>query len=268
MLHEILDRVPPHEAGHAFRRGRSIAMFLSPHAGKRIVLRIDLRDFFPSIRSSRIQALFRTIGYPETVARVLTGLCTNCVPDDLFRGEMDAETQQQTRWLYRSPHLPQGAPTSPAVAHLCAYRLDCRLSRLARRVGVDYTRYADDLVFSGGQELSRSERRFRILVLAIVLDEGFAIRNRKTRVMRSGGRQQVAGVILNAHCNIPRYEYDRLKALLYNCIRYSPESQNRTGHPMFREQLRGRIVYLSMVNPSRARRLRQLFDRIRWKNGE
>jgi hypothetical protein len=147
LAREILNRIPAHDAVHSYRPGRSIATYLAPHAGKRLVLHLDLRCFFPSVRGSRVHALFRKAGYPAEVARLLTGLCTNTVPDDVW-GALPAEQRRREAGgvaaRLRVPHLPQGAPTSPALANLCAYRLDCRLAGLARSAEADYTRYADD----------------------------------------------------------------------------------------------------------------------------
>ena len=98
----ILDHVPPHSAAHGFRRGRSIKTFASPHAGKRVVLRIDFQDFFPSISLARIQALFRTVGYCESVADLLAGLCTNSTPMDVWENLIHSIGRQmcQACWLY------------------------------------------------------------------------------------------------------------------------------------------------------------------------
>lgn len=271
ILHEILDRIPPHDAAHAFRPGRSVATLVAPHVGRHIVVRVDLRHFFPSIRHARVHALFRTIGYPEAVATLLAGLCTNAAPDDVFAGQDDwlsLARREELRRIHRTPHLPQGAPTSPALANLCAWRLDCRLAALARTAGGEYTRYADDLIFSGGRELRRSVPRFLVLVAAIALDEHFAIRRRKTRVMPHGGRQQVAGVVVNARTNLARREFDRLKAMLHNCIHTGPTVQNRDQRDHFREHLRGRIAWVTQLNPSRGRRLQALFERIAWNDAE
>jgi hypothetical protein len=264
ILDDILAAVAPHEAAHAFRGGRSTVSCAGPHVGRRVVLRIDLRDFFPSVRSSRVQALFHTLGYPEAVARLLTGLCTNSVPRDVLETAGHTIDLRDFRSPFEVPHLPQGAPTSPALANLCAYRLDCRLAGLARRLGLNYTRYGDDLIFSGDRDFERGLARFRIFVCAIILDEGFSIRRRKTRVMRSGGRQEVTGVVVNRRVNLPRDEFDCLKAILHNCRRSGPQSQNRDGHDRFREHLLGRIAYVSMINAARGERLRTLFNQIQW----
>lgn len=263
----ILHAVPPHPAAHAFFPGRSLAGFLAPHVAREVVLHLDLRNFFPSVAASRIHAIFRTIGYPDPVARLLTGLCANSVPAAVLNDSAERvslERRRELELVYRQPHLPQGAPTSPALANLAAFRLDCRLAGLARKAGAAYTRYADDLVFSGGREFRRSLPQFRVFVCAVALDEGFSIRGRKTRVMPRGGRQRVAGVNLNGRLNTDRGDYEALKATLFNCVRSGPASQNRGGHPHFREHLEGRIAWVAAINPRRAAKLRALLERIDW----
>src|SRR5579884_1012430 len=119
ILEWILDKVPPHPAAHGFVAGRSIQSFVAPHIGKRVVLRMDLQDFFPSLIGARIDATFRTFGYPESVASLLGGMCTNVMPRDgwnQYADGIDATRLWEARSLYFRRHLPQGAPTSPALA--------------------------------------------------------------------------------------------------------------------------------------------------------
>ncbi len=267
ILHELLDNIPVHSACHAFVPRRSIATFLKPHVQQNVVLRIDLRDFFPSISKARIIKLFQTMGYEKRVALLLASFCTNTVPTDIFtelKNRLPFDQLRQHEYLYGDPHLPQGAPTSPALANLIAYRLDCRLHGLAQKMNVSYTRYADDLVFSGDHIFRRSLARFRLFLLAIVIDEGFNIRHRKTDIMPSGSKQIVAGVLLNEHLNIPRIKYDQLRATLHNASVHGPDSQNQNSHPDFRAHLLGRIGYMTMLNPHRAGKLHALFEKIDW----
>ncbi|HJT31553.1 MAG TPA: reverse transcriptase family protein [Pirellulales bacterium] len=267
LLDELISRMPPHEAAHGFRTGRSIRTFAAPHVGARVVLRLDLKDFFPAITRRRVLPVFLTAGYPEGVARPLAGLCTNASPADVweqFPGAGKPREQWASESLYAVPHLPQGAPTSPALANLCAFRLDCRLTALARVMGANYTRYADDLAFSGGDELRRAARRFQIQVMAIALEEGFRIHARKTRVMPQSSRQRLAGVIVNRHPNVCRSDFDRLKAILNNCARHGPQSQNREGHADFQAHLAGSIAHVAMLNSGRGDKLRRIFERILW----
>jgi hypothetical protein len=267
ILSGILDKIPPHPAAHGFIKGRSIQTFVAPHVGQRVVLRMDLCDFFPSIRARRIQALFRTIGYPEAVADLLGGISTNVAPRGVWREPpFDVERVRwcEARALYSRPHLPQGAPASPALANLCAYRVDCRLAGLAHSAGAAYTRYADDLAFSGGAEFDRRVERFSAHVAAILHEEGFTVHHRKTRIMHQGVRQHLAGVVANQRINVMRTDFDLLKATLTNCVRLGAESQNRDAHPRFRLHLDGRVAFVEMINPARGQRLRTIFERIQW----
>ncbi len=267
ILREILTLVPLHDAVHGFCTGRSSVSFAAPHAGREAVLRLDLRDFFPSVTGPRVQALFRTLGYPEHVADLLGGLCTTTTPRGFWRsmnGEVNLQSLEQARALYARPHLPQGAPSSPALANLCARRLDRRLAGLAEGAGAHYTRYADDLAFSGDHAFARAADRFAACAAAIAVEEGFSVQHRKTRLMRRSVRQHLAGLTVNVRPNLSRIDVDRLEATLVNCIRRGPETQNREGHADFRAHLAGKVAYVAMVHPAPGAALRALFGKIRW----
>jgi len=271
ILNGVIEKIPVHPAVHGFVKTRSIKTFAAPHANKRIVLRMDLHDFFPSFLRSRIQAMFRTIGYPESVSDLMGGLCTTITPRDIWTRAAFGEDPLhlwESRWLtqsvYFQPHLPQGAPTSPALANLCAYRLDCRLAGLAEAAGATYTRYADDLAFSGGEDFEKRVVRFSLHVGAIALEEGFKVHHRKTRIMRQGVCQHLAGIVINQHMNVRRADFDRLKAILTNCVRLGPGTQNRDAHPEFRLHLEGKLAFVEMINPSKGKRLRTILEQIQW----
>ena len=258
----LLNHVPPHAAVHGFRRRHSALSHAALHTGQRVVMRVDLKDFFSGIAASRVQALFARLGYPTTVAGALARICTHCTPPAVLREPALEAGQRQP---LRSRHLPQGSPCSPALANLCAYRLDMRLDALARSMGANYSRYADDLTFSGGAKLERAAERFHVQVIAIAYDEGFTVNTRKTRIMRAATRQQVTGIVVNQHPNIARKEVDTLKAMLTNCLRHGPDSQNREGREHFRAYLAGRVAHVQMVNAARGLKLRALLDQIAWK---
>lgn len=268
ILTQILEGIPTHPAVHGFVRGRSIKTFAEPHTGKHVVLRMDLKDFFPSQSRAQIQAFFRTAGYPERVADLLGGLCTNSTPQPVWK-QIDSKAQPfvafEAHQLYGRPHLPQGAPTSPALANLRMYRADCRLLGLAEAAGATYTRYADDLAFSGGEQFEKSADRFAAHVAAILHEEGFAVHHRKTRVMRRGVRQYLAGVVANVHLNVVRADFDRLKATLTNCVHHGPQTQNRDGRPDFRSHLEGRVSFVEMINPQKGARLRRIIKKVEWE---
>ena len=256
VLRSILDSVPAHPAAHGFIRGRSIVSHARQHCGRAVVLRCDIRQFFNTITRPRVQGIFRYIGYPEPVATLLASLCTTktpswCLPRDGW-----------TRLLLTERHLPQGAPTSPSLANLVAHRLDRRLAGLADRFGLTFSRYADDLTFSGEHHL----RAPRIVehIRAIVEDEGFILNEAKTRLRGQNVQQRITGLSVNERPNVPRRDFDRLKAILHNCVTHGPETQNRGGHPDFRAYLEGKVAYVEMVNPAKGRRLRRHLNAIRW----
>jgi hypothetical protein len=166
--------------------------------------------------------------------------------------------------LLAAPHLPQGAPTSPALANLCAYRLDCRLAGLADALGAVYSRYADDLMFSGGRPVLARAPALRRAVAAIVADEGFRLNERKSALATRAGRQRVCGIVVNARTNAPRDDYDRLRAALHEAATRGPAAANRDGVPDLRAHLLGRIGWVEALNPARGARLRRSLAAIDW----
>lgn len=268
ILRDLLNRIPTHPAAHGYVADRSPLTFVQPHVNKPVVLRMDLQDFFPLIDGNRIWGLFRSLGYPYAVIEALTNLCT-CwsEPSQILEATAGIAGRAEVHRalsLYHRRHLPQGAPTSPKLANLIAYRLDCRLHGLAASAGATYTRYADDLLFSGEAQLARSSQSFSVQVGAICLDEGFQLQYRKTRLMRPSTRQSAAGIVINKTTNLRRSEYDKLKAILCNCKRHGGPSQNRDNHPNFREHLLGRINWASQLNSRRGEKLKRLFDQVAW----
>lgn len=265
LVDDLLDRIPPHEAACGYTRDRSVVDHARAHAGQLVILKFDLQDFFASVRASRVHALFMTLGYPDTVARDLTALCTTATPEPMLRRMFDAGglTWDQLQRL-RDPHLPQGAPTSPALANLCAFRLDLRLEGLAFAIGARYTRYADDIVLSGPAHLRDVRPRVEAWVGRIAIEEGFTLNHRKTRCLTTGRRQTVCGIVVNRRPNLTRPDFDRLKALLHRCAEQGPSSQNREGHPHWREHLHGLVGWAAQLNPTKALRLSRLLDRIDW----
>ncbi len=272
LLDTILLHIPPHDAAHGFRPGRSTSSFVAPHVRRKVLLKMDLRDFFVSINDHRVISIYLTAGYPEPVARCLAGLSTNVAPRSVLKTAIAptvvSVTSIAAQWrnthAYRVPHLPQGAPTSPALANLVAYRLDARLAALAKAADATYTRYADDLLFSGDDHFARAVQRFPASVAAIASDEGFAVQHHKTRVMRQSVRQRAAGIVVNEKLNLSRHDFDTLKATLTNAVRHGPHNQNHLGLPDFRAHLAGRVAYAVQLNPNRGQKLANLFSQISW----
>ncbi|BDS08714.1 hypothetical protein NT6N_37540 [Oceaniferula spumae] len=258
ILHGILDRIPPHPSSHGFQKHRSILTYVRPHVGKRTVIKFDLKNYFLSIEKSRVRALFHMAGYPPTVSTALAGLCTH-------RLEIaDVPRSVSDRWKFTVPHLPQGAPSSPALADRLLFRLDLRLHGLAEKMGLNYTRYADDLAFSTDEKEFRGKRieAFVRLVGSIIGEEGFSLNTKKTRVMFHSQRQRLAGLVINQRANVERSVYDQLRAIIHRCIQHGPEHENREGHPAFLDHLQGRVEFVRSTNPTRGEKLQAMLDRV------
>lgn len=263
ILHRILDHVPPHDAAHGFVHGRSALTHARLHAGREVVLRFDLRDFFATVHDGLVLALFRTAGYPESIARALVGLTTHALSTRALR-ELEVDVHGPLGQHLRRAHLPQGAPTSPAIANLAAFRLDVRLAGLARALGARYSRYADDLVLSGDRRLGRHVAGIEARVGAIAQESGFALHHAKTRLRPRSTRQVVGGWVVNARPALARDAYDRLRAILHDAIHHGPRHANRAGHPDFAAFLAGSIAHVAEASPRRGEVLRALAARIRW----
>jgi hypothetical protein len=257
ILHAILDLIPAHPAAHAFVGGRSALTNATAHLDRPVVVCLDLRNFFAAVQAGRVYGIFRTAGYPEAVAHALTGLCTTVAPQ-----AVRALAADPLRRALATPHLPQGAPTSPALANLVAFRLDRRLAGLAEACRATYTRYADDLAFSG--DLHQTAGRLLKTARKIAADEGFSLHDGKTRFMTRGGRQRVTGVVVNARPNVAREEYDALRALLHDARLHGPDAANRTGQEDFRAHVLGRVAWIGALNPSRGVRLRAQLENVTW----
>lgn len=267
VLQRILYRIPVHDSAHGFCPGKNIVTAVRLHVAQSSVLRMDIQDFFPTVSGRQVVELFVTAGYPNEVASLLAGFCLHRTPEPILERSPDRRLGPD-RSLFetrmRGVHLPQGAPSSPALANLAAFRLDCRLSGLAKSAGANYTRYADDLLFSGARWNSVTCERFQDMVKHISLDCGFRIHSGKTRWMRQGERQSALGVILNERPNIAREQYDRLKAVLHNCVVHGPESQCDHDLEEFRETLAGRIAFVVSVNTAKGHKLKAKFQQIDW----
>jgi hypothetical protein len=241
----ILNRIPPHEAAHGFCPGKRILSAVKPHVGRAFVLRMDLENIFPTVSASQIMRIFRTAGYPSSISETLTGLCVNRTPEWVLDRSPDNRVGPDKglfESLMRGAHLPQGAPTSPALANLAAFQIDGRLSQLAKAADIHYTRYADDLIFSGRKWAVGQRQRFERMVQKITMECSFRIQLKKTRWMRPGERQTALGIVLNQTPNVDRKQYDQLQAIVHNCLIHGPDSQCDHDLTEFRESLAGRIA--------------------------
>ena len=231
----VLDRIPiTSGCVTGFRPGVSIVDNARFHAAKAIVVKFDLKDFFPSISFGRVLCIFQEAGFDHEVARALAFLTT--VRDgDPAREQGSGWKRVTRRWL------PQGAPTSPGLANLAAARMDARLEGLAKSLGFIYTRYADDMTFSTGDPKGKVDA-LRDLVAAVVHECGFRLNGQKSAVMRAPGGRRVTGLIVDAdEPRVPRDQLRRVRAMIH---RFRTDPQHAEA-----KRLLGCLSYMRMVNP-------------------
>ena len=226
VLREIVERLPVHGAAHGFLPGRSILTNAARHTGSRLVVKLDLKDFFPTVTFPRVKGVFRKAGYREQIATLLALLCTEA-PREIV------EVDGTRHFVALGPRcLPQGAPTSPALTNTLCLTLDRRLTGLAQKYGWRYTRYADDLTFSLPLDHQGDSKLGALLggVRFVVDAEGFMLHPEKTRVMRQSARQSVTGLIVNGEGapRAPRATRRALRAAIHNQLQGKPLRQDES----------------------------------------
>ena len=262
ILDNILEQIVLHPTAHGFRRGRSIVTNAQPHVGALVVINLDLQNFFPSISYRRIKGIFQALGYSEAIATILGLICTE---PDVTAVELDGKTYYIAQ---NERHLPQGAPSSPALTNLLCRRLDRRLDRLAGDRGYVYTRYADDLTFSTTDPAKlRDIGNILQGTQNIVTHEGLTIHPGKTRVLRQSQQQEVTGVIVNQKLNVDRATLKRFRATLYQ-IEKDGLAGKQWGRGDLLESIVGFANYVAMVNPAKGQEFLAQVQRIRKKYGK
>lgn len=250
-----------------FTEGRSVATNASVHTGHHYVFNIDLENFFPSIPQPRVWARLQLppFSFPQDVANVVAGLC--CHPNSDNTANV----------------LPQGAPTSPILTNAICDKLDRRMCGVAKRFGLHYSRYADDMTFSSmhnnynGEPIYKENSTFRTEIKRIIEDQGFKMNDRKTRLCRDGERQEVTGLTVNAVVNVTRkyvheirwmlhcWEkdgYGKAYALFYNYYKRT-KGYIKKGEPVMENVIGGKLNYMRMVkgeNDSTYIKLQKRYD--------
>jgi RNA-directed DNA polymerase len=225
LLADLLYKVPLSRFAKAFRSDYSIKDNARFHRRQPLVLTMDLQDFFPSIARARVYDMYRRLGYSQPVSNVLARIC-----------------------CYENA-LPQGAPTSPAISNIVCRRFDQRLGGYARRNNLRYTRYADDLTFSGQFQAGDVIGFVRKVASA----EGFTVHPAKIRAMASHQRQAVTGVVVNAHLQAPRSLRRDIRQAIHYIQRHGLDGHLDVIHEKrshYLEHLLGLVTFILFVNPS------------------
>lgn len=236
----ILDKFKVSDYAKGFKKNCSILENAKCHVRQELVLNIDLKDFFPSIKYSKVFKIFAYIGYTNEVAHLLTRLCTT-----------------------KNNVLPQGSPASPVISNIVSLKLDKRLSALAVSFGCNYSRYADDITFSGKKCIKN------ILPIAkkIIVEEGFSINNNKVRLQYNYQRQEVTGLIVNKKVNISHKIEDEINNAIYFCKKYGVDDHLKSikcNRSFYKEHLYGIAYFIKMIDLDKGNRYLEELNSISW----
>ena len=266
-LHKmILVKIPLEEAAMGFRSGRSIKQNATPHAGKKFVLNIDLLKFFDSITEYQVYKVFANAGYAENLALEMAKICTVPLSIDYYASFSAKEQVLFKRNFERQIGvLPQGAPSSPALANIIASGLDVKLSELAKSKGCTFTRYADDITFS--TDAYEQLPKFKELT-GIIREAGFFVNWEKAKIFKSGQRQLVTGLTITHGVNVPKNYRKDVARHIHFCLKFGPEAHllkiGNKEKKFYKDWLEGRILYISSINPNAGKKLLSDFHRIKW----
>ncbi len=245
ILHQYLNPIeyPPWVA--AYVPGRSTMQAVEPHVKSPVLIVVDLKDFFPSISRRWVKDAFtEVLKLPDDVSGVMSTLVTT------------------------GKEVPQGAPTSGAVANVVAmHRLDPEVCAVCGEYGMRYTRYADDLAFTRSTDLSRDETHAFILqIIGAIRRAGFRVNYDKIRVQRPNAQQRLLGMCINEKRSYPQRERRKLRALIHSATtRGSEATAARYGYESpeaLEGRLQGLLAYVQGINPGQAAALRR-----QWPDG-
>ena len=242
ILDRLLMRLPPSESAYGAIKGRTAKQNAATHASSDYVAKLDVRAFYPSIHRKKVYEFFMGQECSPDVARVLTLLTT------------------------RKHSVPLGVSTSPMLADQIVRPIDVRLAGMARKAGLNYTRYVDDITFSGDFPL----KRFSQLVVDILQQYGFRVKPSKLIFYEPGDGQEriVTGVqIRNGGTFAPQGYVAQLKAELEAA---AEQSKHRVVEGIFysREHYRGRIGYVKWLDPKAGGDLLRLYHKVKWQHLE
>ncbi len=259
ILDNILEKLEVHSAAHGFCKKRSTVTNAKPHVGADIIVKIDLQNFFQSISYQRVKGLFRELGYSETAANIFGLICTAFEIEEIERDGKINYIASGNR------HLPQGSPASPAISNLICRHLDSQIAIAAKNLGFCYTRYGDDLTFSGDGEAPRRISNLMKEIKFIIWADGFSINHNKTQILGRSVQQQVTGIVVNTQLNISKKTLKAFRATLYQIEQEGLSGKKWGNSTNLIAAITGFTNYVSMVNPSKGAELQICVARIKQK---
>ncbi len=248
LLKNILEKIPVTDSAKAFRPNCSVADNAKAHQGAGVLVKMDLQDFFPSVKFKRVKGLFQMLGYNEGIASIFALICTDAARINAQLGDKNFYVALGERYL------PQGACTSPAISNIICYRLDKRMKGLADKLGFNYTRYADDLAFSHSNKDQAVSRLIKC-AKTIIYKENFILHPDKLVVLRPHHRQSLTGVVINEKPNLSRRDLKRFRSFLHHYDRYGEFEMSRRMGKNAKAYGKGYWSYLNMINADKAQQL-------------
>lgn len=235
ILVNILNNTHVSPSCKGFKRKSSTLDNALPHLGANTILNLDIKDFFPSVNSNQVFSVFKSLGYNDLISTVFSNICT-----------------------YKDA-LPQGSPCSPIIANLASWKLDLRVLGYVGKRGITYTRYADDLSFSG---LSPSNVvKILPMIDNIINSEGFKLNHKKTRISGSARAKIVTGLVISEErVGIGREKYKTLRAKIHHLTLVGEQ----TNEELLRH-VEGWLSYLNSVDKARLRKAQKYINELATK---
>lgn len=259
----ILKKVKLEKCCKGFVQGSSIKNNAEIHENKDAILKFDLLRFFDTINEKRVYGVFKSLGYAKNLAVDLAKITT--VQSSFLYWKSALEDINELKGIIGrlDTILPQGAPTSPYLANIIATQMDKRLSALSNNLGVVYSRYADDIVFSGELDKLPSINT----VEKIIKQEGFLVNRSKTKVQKKGNRQIVTGLTVTNGVHVPKKYKKDIWYHLHYCNLVGPKehlAKNKIYKSNFKDWLFGRICFVYSIEPEVGKKMMDAFNEILW----
>ncbi|ELI6456060.1 RNA-directed DNA polymerase [Flavobacterium psychrophilum] len=261
----ILDNLATNVNSTAYQKGNSIYNNAKIHENNEVVFNIDLENFFETITERRVYGIFKSIGYAKNVAVDLAKICTTIITEKKYEElAEDVKIHFEDYIQLKEPVLPQGACTSPTLSNLICRKLDIRFSKLANKLGLQYSRYADDITFSGSIDKLPKIK----LLQKIINEENFKINNNKVKILKKGDRQMVTGLLVDGKVRIPQ----KYKKEIFRHLRFCEKFGGFThfnkinpGKSFRKEWLHGKICFVHSVEPEIAKKMFEKLQQINWE---
>lgn len=224
ILKNILYKAPISPFAKAYRPNVTLLENLRFHKNQPKVFTLDLEHYFPSITIEAVEKEFHQLGYSKMVSRLLSKLCT------------------------RDKTLPQGAPTSPYLSNLIFKDADAAIAAYCKEQKIRYTRYADDMSFSGDFD----ENKLLLKVTEIVGKLNLQINKNKTKLMTSNMRQAVTGIVVNEKPQVVFHKRNELRQAMYYIKKFGFEEHREyreINQKNYLEHLLGKINFVLQINP-------------------